>query len=306
MDFTDLNQSMGAFESAVSSTKARVQMPTCGAVLLAVDGSEQDATAIALAAEVAPRLRAKLRVTIGSDDHEIAARAVAELKAQGHVAETVTGEGDTPAARILAAQTKTDAGLVIVPAPYLEAMPALRGESLGTTVDMLLAEVHGALLVVRDPIALTAEHLKRFLLPMTVFTPALASAAGWAFSLAEGAATIDLYAVADQKAVEAAAELVGEVDEEHREARSADALLRAEHRNAGGMISAVQQRASDTGVNVNVDIDAGDPVSLVLERLHREPALAIVGAPLDHKAAEFHRVHDIVLGSKHPVLVARA
>lgn len=310
MDFADLNESMGAFESAVASAKARVIMPTCGTVLLAVDGSSQDDTAIDLAALVTPRLRAKLRVTMGAygdpekADRSPVERALARLKDKFGVEATAVYEaGRAPCAQILAAQKSTDAGLIVVPGPYLDDIADLKDESLGSTVDLLLAEFHGGLLVVREPLASPELHLKRFLLPMTVYTPALASAAGWAFSLAEGEALIDLYAVADQKAVEAAAEVTGDASDE---ARSIDVLLRAEHKNAGGMISAVQQRASETSVNVNVDLDAGEPIDLTLTRLHAEPSIAVLGAPIERTADEFHRVHDIVLGAKYPVLIARA
>jgi hypothetical protein len=310
MDYSDLNESMGAFESAVSSSKAHVKMPACGTILLAVDGSNQDATAIAIAAMVAPRLRAKVRVTMGSyeidgkPDRGPAERAVAALKGRVDV-EALYGEGPIPAVQILAVKRRLDAGLVIAPAPYIGDIGLLKDESLSSTIDVLLAEARSALLVVREPIDDVAVYFKRLLLPMTVYSPALAAAAGWAFSLAEGDATIDLFAVADRQAVETAAALTGQDASEDREATSADALRRAEQKHAGGMISAVQQKASETGVNVTVELEEGEPISLVLARLHADPAIAVVGAPLDRNDIGFHRAHGIVLGAKSPVLIAR-
>ena len=183
---------------------------------MAIDGSDQDRTAVERAAEVAPALRAGVHVTMGATgevgDAERAAveSVVAQLKERGLKAASVFEKADEPAKQILAAKRAVDAGIVIVPAPYLQNYGRLGDESLSSTIDMLLAESRVPILLVREPLEQPALCLQRFVLPMTIYAPALGAAAGWAFSLARRNSVIELHAVADMKAIEEAKRMAGE------------------------------------------------------------------------------------------------
>lgn len=310
MDFTDLNESMGAFEGAVSSNRARVIMPTVGTILLAIDGSDQDPTAVAIAAEMAPLLRAGIRVTMGAEgpvgDAQRAAvqRTIEHLKSQhGLDALPIFEEGKWPAQQILAAKKAANAGIIVVPAPYLQDFEALGNESLSSPIDVLLAESRVPVLLVRQPLEQPALCFQRFVLPMTIYAPALASAAGWAFSLARKDSNIELYAMADTTTIEEATRLAGGGDDAEAEARSAAVLLRAEQKNASGMISAMQKKAEETGIEVTVDVEAGDTLALTLEHMKRAPCMAVLGAPLDRASHTYHHAQDVALNAKYPVLI---
>ncbi|MBX3246574.1 MAG: universal stress protein [Myxococcales bacterium] len=308
MDFSDLNDSLGQFESALSGEKVTLESPAPKTILLALDGSNQDATALALAGELARRFKARVVVTRGCEGEapeavrEQVEAAKGELAAQPYGVDSavIFKSAPLPAQQILAAQQKLGADLVVIPAPYLRDVGLLGDESLSSPIDMLLAECTAPLLLVRHPLDAPKAALRRMLIPMTVNVPALGAAAGWAFKMVDPDGKVELYAVADEAAVEDARKLMG-VDEE----LTADALLRAESKLAGGMTSAVQQKGTETGVTVVVDVAVGKALKLTLGRIHEAPCIVCTGTPLDRTTRAFNRVQNVTLGSKYPVLVVR-
>ncbi|MBX3270489.1 MAG: hypothetical protein KF729_09525 [Sandaracinaceae bacterium] len=308
MDFSDLNDSIGQFESALSGEKAELVSPDPRTLLLAIDGSNQDPTTIALAGEVGRRLKARVVVMMGGEGEPTDAQrekvkaAAAELAAQPYALETDTifKTAPAPAQQILAAQQKLAADLVILPAPYLRDVGLLGDESLSSPVDMLLAECTAPMLLVREPLDDPKAALARVLIPMTVYVPSLGAAAGWAFKLVDAGGMVELYAVADEAAAQDAKKLLG-VDEE----LTADALVRAESKLAGGMIAAVQRKGTETGVDVVVDVAAGKALQLTMARVHEGPCVVCTGAPMDRTSRAFSRAYNVALRSKYPVLVVR-
>lgn len=308
MDFSDLNDSIGQFESALSGDKVTIESPSPRTILLALDRSNQDPTAIALAGELGRRLKARVVVTLGSEgeaseearEHVEAAKAELIAQPYGLDADVIFKTAPDPAHQILSAQQKLGADLVVIPAPYLRDVGLLGDESLSSPIDMLLAECNAPLLLVRQPLDDPKAVLSRMVIPMTVHVPALGPAAGWAFKLVDTSGAVELYAVADEAAVEDARKLLG-VGEE----LTADALLRAESKLAGGMTAAVQRKGTETGVTVVVDVAVGKALKLTLERVHDAPCIVCTGTPLDRTSRAFNRVQNVTLGSKYPVLVVR-
>lgn len=309
MDFSDLNDSLGQFESALSSEKVSLESPSPKTILLALDGSNQDRTAIALAGELGRRFKARVVVTRGSEGGDVPDAVREQVEAvKGELAaapyalqsDAMFQSAPLPAQQVLASQQKLGADLVIIPAPYLRDVGLLGDESLSSPIDMLLAECAAPMLLVRHPLDDPKAALARMLIPMTVNVPALGAAAGWAFKMVDPAGKVELYAVADESAVEDARKLLG-ADVE----LTADALLRAENKLAGGMTSAVQQKGTETGVKVVVDVAVGKALKLTLARIHEAPCIVCTGTPLDRTTRAFGRVQNVALGSKYPVLVVR-
>jgi hypothetical protein len=310
IDVDDLNESLGAFESALTASKVHIAEPSVAVVLLAIDGSSQDANAIAYAGLIAKRFSARVAVTIGTEGeltdeaHALAERAVDILHAEpyGLEAKTVFSAARFPGRQILECQRDLHAGLIVLPAPYLIDVDVLGDESLSSPIDLLLAESDAPLFLVRHPNSDPNACFRRIVLPMTIWVPALGAAAGWAFRLVAPGGRIELFAVADKQAMEHAMRVLNETDDR---AMTADALLRAEHHHIGGMVSALQHRGVETGVDVDVDVAVGKALKLTLERIHGSPSIVCTGVPADRSSEAYHRIQDIVLGSHTPVLVAR-
>jgi hypothetical protein len=310
IDLGDLNDSLGAFESALSSSKVAIQItdPEVRTLLLALDGTSQDETCVALAGEVASHLGASVVVTAATKDEltdelrEIVERAVQRLTSTfGLSAEAAFVEARTPARRILELGAERGAHLLVASAPYLYEYEGFGDESLSGPIDCLLAESEVPLLLVREPLDSVKECLTRMLIPMTVHSAGLGVAAGFAFKLAEKHGHVDLFAVADQQALEDADAVLGEATS--TEKRSPEALLRAEQTQIGGMVSALQHRGVESGVQVHVDVVVARSLKPVLDRAHTAPCVVCMPLPRDRTSSAFHRAHDIALGSRYPVLL---
>jgi hypothetical protein len=311
IDLGDLNDSLGAFESALSSGRVAIQIadPKVEVVLLALDGTSQDETCVALAAEAARHLGARVVVTAGEkaglspELREKVERAASALAAAplSLSAEAAFAEAKTPAKQILSLATERGAGLVIAAAPYLYDYEGFGDESLSGPIDCLLAESGIPLLLVREPVEEVSGCLDRMLIPMTVHSAGLGVTAGFAFRLAQRGGHVDLFAVADQQALEDADAVLGESLGAER--RSPDALLRAEQAQIGGMVSALQHRGVESGVEVHVDVVVARTLKPVLDRINEAPCVVCMPLPRDRTSSAFHRAHDIALGSRHPVLL---
>lgn len=309
IDLGDLNESLGAFESALSSGKVaiRISEPEVKVVLVALDGTTQDDTCVAIAVDLARRLQARLVVTAGmkgelEDELRTRVNRVVQVLTSGesHIQiEAAFGAGATPARQILALAAKERAGLIVVSAPYLYEYEGFGDESLSGPIDCLLAESPVPLLLIREPIEDGDVCFSRLFMPMTVHTLGLGEAAGLAFKfLAEGG-HIELFAVADQQALEEADAVLGEAAR-----HTPEELLRAEQSQIGGVVSALQHRAARTGVDVRVDVAVARTLKPVLDRIHESPCIVALALPRDRTSGQFHRVHDLALGSRYPVLFA--
>lgn len=298
MDFSELDDSMGAFESAVQCKPTALHDIAVTTILLAIEGSSRDDTARTLAARLAAQLGAKVVVTmsaregqVGDGQRALVDAAVSSLRAEGRTAEPQFSTEVGAAKQILALQREVGAGLIVVPTPYLDDYSVLTDESLGVAVDMLAIESPVSLLLVRAPLPELGAEIDRVFLPMTLASPGVTEAVSWALALSPSGSEIDLLAVAERRTAPAT--------------ESVEMTLRASQAEAGGVIAALQKKGAERDVVVHVDHQAGKPLALMLQSIHARPCLVVVGSPRDKYDDDFHRAHDITLGAKMPVLVAR-
>lgn len=307
MEFDDLNQSLGAFEGALSGKKIEIRPVTLRRILLAVDGSNQDPSAIALTQALARARGAKVYVVRGADGEpgpearELPSRVAAELKAApGPVeAEAVSANAPGPAQQILSAAQRCQAELIVAPAPYLRDFGLLGDESLSSPIDLLLAESSTPVLLVRHPLEAPEACLARVLLPLSVHLAGMGSVASWAFGVLASGGQVELHAVADQRALEEALEVVGSGGAR----ASGSELLRAEERHVGSVIAAVQKHGSESGAHVVAEVEVGRAHKRLLEHVHSAPCVSVVGLPAERTQAAYHFAVDLALGSRYPVLL---
>jgi nucleotide-binding universal stress UspA family protein len=121
-DEREVIESVGLFEAAVRATPTELDQPVARVIGVALDGSNQDGTARALA-------------------HGLARHLGAEVREQLRL---------TSAAEILRFRADCGADLVVIPVPFGRDIGQLKDESLGSVVDMLLVESPAPVLCVRQ------------------------------------------------------------------------------------------------------------------------------------------------------------
>ncbi|MBM4068825.1 MAG: universal stress protein [Planctomycetes bacterium] len=274
-DGDTLAEDLGMFEAAVHARPLALDKPVLAAVVLAPDGSNQDATARTWATAMAARA--------GCPVHE--------------------QRGAASASEILQACRKHQAGLLVVPVPFGQDIQELRDESLGSIIDMLLQESVCPLLCVRELMDEAAVQLalNDILLPIHGGDETCARAASWALHFLAEQGQLQLLAVADQDVLDEARELLG--DAIAASASEPDALSRAMTQEVASVVGAVQRRGNEAGLTVSVDVKVGRFVSVVLDEANQRPHLLVTGASKDRTSPTFHRATDLILGAKYPVLV---
>ena len=271
----NLNECVGMFEAATHPTVTTVTPPTPSVVYVARDGSNQD---------------------------ETAARAAVILAGTARVVEGTLGAG---VAEILTAARDAKADAIVVPVPYGRDYSTLKGESLGSVVDMLLLESTVPVLCVRDVLdeAALAAAFARPVLPVTVGAgiDGGAKAAGWAIRTVPPTGEIDLVAVADDDVIEEARRYLDETPGD-RDALG-DRVRRGIGRAIGGLSSTIQKWAFDRGAEARVQTVVGQFVPSVFEVVGDQPRLIVWSAKRDHNCPSFHRATDLILASRGPVLI---
>ena len=145
----NLDRGMDLFRRAHVGDAAPVRPLTPRKVLLALDGSKQDACSRPLAAYLKARFGCELHVADARESDATAEKSLA-------VAEELRGkalprtEGESYE-QILAAIERSDCDLAIVPCPFGREPESVGPHSAGLTTDMLLARCPVPLLVVRWP-----------------------------------------------------------------------------------------------------------------------------------------------------------
>ncbi|HMP01992.1 MAG TPA: hypothetical protein PKD86_08585 [Gemmatales bacterium] len=274
-DEADMTEDLSLFETAVHARPVKLQEPALDVVIVALDGSNQDGTARAVATALAERVGARV------EEHS-AAQTAADVQQYCHIHQ---------------------GSLVVVPAPFGTDRSDLRDESLGSVVDMLLMECPVPLLCVRDVLDGEAVKavVKNLLIPLHVPDEGATRAASWALKLLARGGRLDLLAVADLDVIGEAQKLLGKAIA--TEATETEALGLAAIKEFGNLIGPVQKRGESLGLTVHVESRVGRGSQVVLESANASPRLLVTSAPKDHTAPAFHRAMDLVLGSRGPVLV---
>lgn len=276
VDDQDMEQSMDAFEAALSAKPIQLPGIAMKRILLARDGSNQDDAARALAEAAAGRMEA----------------AVETLDPPAT---------DKPFRRILEACAGSDCGLIVVPAPFAEDFAELGAASIGTNLDMLLTHRRTPLLVVRDPGIEAAEALREVVLPLSFLARDDAHAAAWALQLAARGGRVNLLAVADPDAESEAGQFAGrfldagDVDEA--------ALSGLGHAEMAGLVAAVHRRAAESDLGCRVSVRVGPAVGAAAEFANALTCLIVVPGPTEPQEPAWRHVHALIRESRNPLLV---
>ncbi len=300
MDENKLRTHIAAFESALAAREPDITELPLKRLLLALDGSNQDATALALTIHLARRTDATVLPlcaweTTAAERADYLAARFTELRQAGVAVAEVGSGADCrpPHAQILDACAAAQCDLLVIPAPFREDFAALGHESVGSQLDILLCRAPGPLLVVREPRPVADSALANILLPLTPSLPANADAAAWAIRLAEEDGTIRLLAIFDRQPEGMPATTT-----------QTGAGTGSANPETAGLIAAVQRRAADRGLGCRVDVQQGEEVETIVTAGNAEELLVILPCcPRNPAGRTFQRVQAIIRLSRNPVLM---
>ncbi len=270
----DFQEDLGMFEAATKSTAVDLPEVALGAVLLATDGSNQDATARSVALKLAAAVGAKF----GEDS---GLKTVADLQA---------------------AKKAHNADMLVLPVPFGSDIGDLREESLGEVIDRMLA-LDLPILAIRQPLeeGAVGDVFEHVIVPLTPDNPRSIVALAWGCKILNGSGTLTIVEIANAE-LKAEAEELRE-DAESPSANAAARVTRVLTRYFGGSISAVQRKAAECGISINVEIATGRFVESTLAQLDDEPGLVIIAGTTDRRSDSFHQEADAILASRYPVLI---
>lgn len=265
----DLQEDLGMFEAATHAAPIALPELTLTTVLLALDGSNQDATARAVAARVAAAFSAR----------------VAEER------------GLTSAQDIRAAKGTHRAEMVVLPVPFGSDIGDLREESLGVVVDQLLASCV-PLMAVRQPLDEVAVQslFQRVHVPLSPAHERSPLALAWACRLLGNSGTVRVHEFADAALREEARAL-------GKEAGPAVAVGRVLSRFYAGTIAVLQRLAVEKGFQMHVASVNDRFVKGTLAAVEQAPGVIVVAGAEDRCSDAFHHAADLILSSRGPVLV---
>ncbi len=306
-DDRDLEASINDFEAAVSAKRLELVPPTLETILVALDGSNQDAMTLGLAADLACRGPAKIHLIFAypgraepSRDAYLDGRLRALVDSGIDAVAVPRGdEGVRPYEQIANAASRLDVDLLIVPAPYLEDFDELGSDSIGTTLDKLMVQAR-PLLVVRQSRGDPTQSLRRVLLPLTVHVEENPVAAAWALRLVADEGIIRVIAVVEERVLDTASDLLGEhaageLDREH--------LAGLDRPESAGLIASLHREAQARGLGCRVSVREGDVVHRVSELATQEHMLIVTGCDTDPSSISYRSVQAIIRSASDPVLV---
>jgi hypothetical protein len=305
----DVQETMAAFEAAVSAEHIDLTYPGIERILLALDGSNQDGTTEELALLLARRHQAALHLVYGYGGAAEAAKdgylrdRITALQETGlDVQPADTGDAGAPWEKILSASRNHQSDLVVVDAPYLEDFVELGTASIGTNLDILVHRSTTPLLIARAPRSTEAAgHLfRRLVLPAARTAAENAAAASWAFQLVEEGGTLDVLLIAETANLEAVAHLLADVDIGNLDEET---LLALENKEQAGLIAAIQRRAAHTDIRCKVHTHTGEVLGAVNTFTAGHACIAVLGRPERRDSEDFQKIVALIRASMNPVLV---
>jgi hypothetical protein len=302
----ELNESRSRFEAAVGAQAVDIRKPDVQRVVLALDGSNQDAPAQRYAAMICLQTGASLAVAFayeGPEDDgkekyrvdvesEIAASGIAVIPA---IARPNGSKRYRSYDQLLIACDHYQAQLIVVPAPYGDDFAELGTRSVGTNLDMLMSRSTATLLVVRDP-QRVSQAVRQVVMPVTPYHPNLPIAAGWAMLLVSDEGVLDLPAVIDPGVLQAAG-LTPETE------LTPDQFAGLTEPAQAGLIGALQRQAAERGVGCRVKLRAGEPADEILKVEGDEGRLYVISTPRAPRATAYQIAQAVVRASADPVLI---
>lgn len=266
----ELERQMAQFEAARIAHAVELGVAPLRRILVVRDGSDQDATAQALAAA--------------------AARGEAEVVTREFTAAE-------PHTEILTAAQGFD--LLVVPCPFRADYTQVGQDTLSTTLDLVLARGAQPVLLARGPVADPISCLRAPLVLLDVERRRKVEAVSFALALARGGGEVALLSVVDPHVAVREEELLGRfLDPGDLSPERLEGLATA---RAAAVTAALQRHAGELQVTPRVKFRIGDPVELALEVGIPRGGVLVAGLCRAHGDPGFAQARELVLRSALPV-----
>jgi hypothetical protein len=296
-----LAASMKMFERVQLGEVAPLEPRRPERMLLALDGSSQDATSIAIAAKLRERFSAEVSVLAAcTDARQVAAGAVEKL-GSGQIVTSAGEQGSFE--QILAAIETSNSELVLMPCPFGRDFEQIGPDSAGTVVDVLIARSPVPLLVIREPHEVDGTPFQHVAMPLVGENQAAHDAAAWGAALVAPGGRFELLLVLEDEFHENVSALLESMDldvEPTSEELSA-ALQKAHVR----LHRALQKTASREGFEYVLAVEPEEAARTFLHRDFTSLSLIAVALARPHHVSEGYASH-CVRSSRQPVLVVPA
>lgn len=176
-----VRESMEMFQRSRVGEVAPVEPQRPRRILLATDGSSQDALGVALVRRLATRFAAAASVVDAREKvagNELAVRTAAALRGS-----PLPKSPGADFEQILRGVEDSHCDLVAVPCPFGRDLESVGPDSVGTVIDVLLTRSPVPILVLRRPYDPPDEVFRRVLLVLTAENEAAPAAVAWAAAM---------------------------------------------------------------------------------------------------------------------------
>lgn len=293
-----VEKSIDLFSRARVGTVAAIKPRRPEKVLLALDGSSQDAFGIAVAGHFRHRCGCEVAV-VDAREGEVADELAAEVAESLNADMVPKGEYES-FAQILAAIEHSQCDLLIAPCPYGRDLDAIGPDSAGTVIDVLLARSPVPVLVIRKPFEPQDDLFHEAVMILTAENEAAYEAARWATGLIAPQGRLHLMLVLEREMYENIAALMQSIAPEADV--SIDSLSNALARTYMRLHRGLQKAASEESFRYKLKLMVeGDAGPIVAEDALR-PTLRVLALERADNVSQ-GSVQTRIRQSMHPILV---
>lgn len=297
----DFDESMRMFEKALVGPVDPIEPLQPAKVLIAIDGSSQDAAVVEAASLCQKRFTSKILILDGreaGEGEELSNEGIQQGSAIEGAELLSKGEGATYD-RIIEAVQKYEPDLVIVPCPFGRDFESIGADSTGTVIDVMLTRCTAPLLIIRRPDQTFSTALNEVSLIVSAECDAESLAAAWALGLAAEGGSISLDVVAEKEQLENLQKVL-EVIAPGTEVKPED-LSQALADSHTSLHAGLQKASYDAGISYKLVPKAAETAPPLLSE-ESQPQLIVMPNEVDDTFVHGF-VHDRIRRSPHPVLV---
>lgn len=299
----DVDASMRMFERSKVGPAPAIPVVVPSRVMLVLDGSPQDATAVDAAVELRQRFNTETlildaRDKADGDQSDLAVERTAEVSGSRPIKRK---EGESYDA-ILAALQDHAVDLLIVPCPFGRMFEDVGADSAGTVMDVLLSRCSKPILLVRREDQRLGPCAKEIAMIVGDQCAAEIRAAAWSFGLAAESGRVTLNLVIEKQQFDNIRSILEALHPEDslEPEEFSEALTKTHH----SLHSAMAKTASSLGLSYRLRPQAGDvaPPNPLTESTKM---LLVMPLEIDNQFEQGF-VHNRIRRSPHPILVVPA
>ncbi|MDM4015367.1 universal stress protein [Roseiconus lacunae] len=293
----EVDAAMRMFEKSQVGEAAAITPIQPSRVLLVLDGSPQDATAIDSVAYLRERFNTETLVLDGriSGEDDITAAVIDRVTGS----RPIKAEGEEPYDKVLAALKSHDVDMVILPCPFGRDLEKVGTDSAGTVIDVLLSRCAVPMLVIRRNDQTLGECVNQVSVVVGSECDVVPRAAAWAFGLSAERGTVGLNLVIEKEQFENIRSIVEALSEETTLDNESftEALTKAHH----AIHQAMAKTATSLSRSYHLRPLAGE-ISPPNPMQNQDRLLIVLPLEVDDRYGQGF-AHDRIRRSPHPVLV---